>query len=118
MVADASGKPEIRYDGFGLGAIALPTRKDIRVDAKGMVNPNSGGMSTFTDPNEMPPQLKPRALKGQGTLPLWELDTADIHEGLQTRETKRYHVNVEPRQPMTLAEYQALLAWTRDSWKV
>ncbi|HVK17519.1 MAG TPA: hypothetical protein VM533_11275 [Fimbriiglobus sp.] len=112
MKVVADGKPRVG-DSFGTLGVRPSTRttgrtSDITVDATGMVHRGTEGMSTFDTPN----QLDSRHVD-------WVIESDAIGGDLSVEASPttpgRYHI--VPARSMTLAEYQYLLAETRDLWE-
>ena len=111
-VDDTGSKPRIG-DTFGRLGVRPSTRTtgtvfDIPVDPTGVVHPGPDGLSTFDSANRPDPKLVD-----------WVIETADLPPDLAVVPSAttegRYHI--VPRRPMTLAEYQQLLAATQDDWE-
>lgn len=82
-----------------------------------MVLPGEGGMSVAPlSPMGLPRHRRPPALGGIGVDPVWCLDTDDLGSNLQFTQDRPSHGFIEPKQPMTLKEYQEALANTRSRW--
>lgn len=94
---------------------------DITPDEQGKVLPESGGMSvTPDDPAFLPVHLRPKALGGQGKLPVFRVQVAALGALLTYRPDPRTpdrHGFVEPVRVMLLDAYQAALAATAPSWE-
>lgn len=112
----ADGLPEAG-DRFGMLGVR-PTRPGRRGDVSAaapsdIVRKGGGGLSVFEGPlDNLPPQMKPPIAQH----PVWEIDTADLGEGIISLPAGSPHYHIEPAREMTLAEYQALLAATRPRW--
>jgi hypothetical protein len=116
MKAAADGSPGTG-DRFGMLGVR-PTRPGRRGDVSAvgpsdLVRTGGGGLSVFEGPlDNLPPQMKPPIAQH----PVWEIDSADLVEGIISLPAGPPHYHVEPAREMTLAEYQALLAATRTWW--
>jgi hypothetical protein len=114
MLADVDGKPLTGDDRDMLGVRPKnPAQPRQGADVKATsgaekVYPGEG-LSAFTDPGRIPPQV-------QGEM--WVIETDDLPPELahHQRGKKLWHYQVEPAREMTLDELQALLADTRDLW--
>jgi hypothetical protein len=62
--------------------------------------------------NRRPPQVN----GGRGKDPVWEIDTDELGPDLQFHQDKPTHGTITPARPMTLDEYEAVLAATRLKW--
>ena len=91
---------------------------DITVDSTGRVVPGRGGMSvTVDDPTQMPPARRPKWLgHGLSEDPLFRVSTTQLGDGLTVRIDRGAHGLVEPDEARLLAEYEGLLAATRERW--
>ena len=88
---------------------------------KGMVKPESGGMSVVPSPEDLVDIRRPPAYGGRGKDPLWSINTntlgpklkyvPDIPEGAT-------HGTIQPAYPMTYNEYQNALGDTQPFWRL
>jgi hypothetical protein len=70
-------------------------------------------MSVAVDSSgNLPPFMRPP----KAAHPVWEIDAADLGEGLIAAAAGPPHYHVEPAREMTLDEFQQLLAGTRGKW--
>jgi hypothetical protein len=118
MRDDGQGRPLVIATARGLGVRSLI---DIDVDEDGMVEPDTGGMSVSPESYEyLPVHRRPPTLGGTGLDPVWEIDDTEIGDGLAYREDEDEplpHGVVEPAWRMEFAQYEELLAATRDVWR-
>jgi hypothetical protein len=116
MKAAADGLPDPgeAFARLGVRPHQPPRRGDVRAtDPADLVRPGDGGMSVAADsPNNLPARMRPPLAQ----YPVWEIDTADLGDGLMAQPAGPPHYHVEPAREMTLAELQALLAATRTRW--
>jgi hypothetical protein len=93
---------------------------DILISDDGLVLPLTGGMSVAIGaPENLPLHRRPKAFGGFGPDPVWEIDDSDLPERLAFRPDPRNpssHGFVEPIAPMSLADYQEVLATSRGFW--
>ena len=126
---DDGGKPKVGSKSKMLGVRIAPNpHPDIPVDVHGNVHPATGGMSVAPEWKKLPWHLIPRRLhpKGRGgnDLICWrfsdgEFDKDALNAALALRPDPggpAKHGFVEPSHVMTIGEYQAALAATRDDW--
>ncbi len=74
------------------------------------------GLSTILRPDRLPRPLKPMSLGGMSVLPLFAIEEERLTAfHLQGRG---HHVQVEPKAPMPVAAFQALLCGTRGGWHI
>jgi len=110
----ADGKPDVGNRSCMLGvrpADPSNPRKYFDVPAAGgtdVVVPGGGGLSVYTDPAG----IRLHA----ADLYLFVLDAADLPKDLAAVAAGDPHYLIEPNGPMTLDDYQAALAGTRDLW--
>ena len=115
MKADADGKPLLGKGSMMLGVrpndpTASNQRADVFATSGGdMVQPNEGGLSCYSDPEQMRLQSK--------KLLLWAIDAADLPNELAVVPADEPHYHIEPQTAMTLDELQQMLAGTRDRWQ-
>jgi hypothetical protein len=117
MRDDGSGRPQVGPSARGLGvrpgggdvAAVLPTD---------LVLPGQGGMSVSPDaPLNLAVSRRPAKFHGTGKDPVWEIDSAVLpgyNLAYRPDPKNPKHGYVEPTTPMTLADYQLLLAATRE----
>jgi hypothetical protein len=95
---------------------------DIPVGVDGLVVGRAGGMSVAPNsPGHLPEHRRPPDRGGTGKDPVWELDVADLGHPLVYREDPLLpgvHGFVEPRGPMTFADYEAAVLMTRLAWRL
>jgi hypothetical protein len=70
------------------------------------------------DPIHLPRFLRPSEFGGTGKDPIWEIDDANLPPELLFRQDKATHGMIEPKDEITLAEYQSALASTRNRWRL
>ena len=94
--------------------------RDLRISARGIVQPRAGGMSVAVgSPRNLPRHRRPPAQGGIGPDPVWRIEVDDLPDALVFRadpECPTVHGLIEPSRPMLLGEYQEALAVTRSSW--
>ncbi len=131
MLADGD-KPKIGDTATTLGVRVPPNPKpDIPVDDRGMVRPNTEGMSVSPAISWLPPHRIPRRLrttypeaKGSNNLVCWRMGegpfeagplAADLFLRLDpVRPTE--HAFVEPDREMALTAYRNALSATQEQW--
>ena len=136
MVLDGD-KPQIARSKKALGVlVGSGPDDDIETDADGNVQPAKGGMSVSPSLELLPPHRVPRRLSkkyperfpdatGPNQLWCWWMGEGPFGAGrvadrLALRPDPAIpeaHGFVEPDQEMSLAEYEAALAATRDLWR-
>jgi hypothetical protein len=116
MKVDADGKPRVGDRAMALGVRpADPTNPAKRSDVLAAtdtepVRPFEGGLSCYADPADIALAAK--------QLQLWSIDERDVPPELLVRLTgPGSHHHIEPGDEMPLAEFQQLLADTRDFWQ-
>ncbi len=94
---------------------------DVSPDDAGQVQPKTGGLSTTPDdPGLLPPHVRPISLGGQGRLPLFVLDVADLDPSLVARRDPKHprrHTFIEPSAAMALSAFQERLCGGRNAWQ-
>jgi hypothetical protein len=128
MIAE-DGKPKVGAEAKMLGVRVAPhPHPDIPVDPTGIVNPNSGGMSVAPEWRKLPWHLIPKRLHPRGRahsdVKCWRLGDGEFKDGAVNPDlffrldpaAPEKHGVVEPARTMTIAEYQAALAATRNDW--
>lgn len=120
MTPEGDGLPQVGRSARALGVRTSneSTNPDVTAsDAAEIIQPGTGGMSAAPDaPANLPPLRRPPVLGGKGKDPVWELDATNLGPDLLVRPDGATHVLIEPARPMTLAEFEAALAATRDKW--
>jgi hypothetical protein len=115
MRAAPDGLPEVGPFARGLGVrpgIDFPAM--LPTDLTG---PGGGGMSVAPDdPMNLARVRRPPAFGGTGRDPIWYIEVDDLGPGLVVRPDTAAHALVEPAGPVTVDEFQRLLAATRDRW--
>jgi RHS repeat-associated protein len=113
------GVPEIGPSARTLGA---RPGTDIPVDSNGMVHPGSGGVSVSPhSPTNLPQHRRPPEFGGTGRDPVWRIGSANLPEGLTYRPDPHNpggHGFIEPSRPMSISEYQNLLASSQGTWSL
>jgi hypothetical protein len=133
MLADGV-RPQVGPSALALGVRVQPDPKaDIAVDAEGMVEPRTGGMSVAPAWRLLPVHRIPRRLRtkfpraaGKNETALWRMGEGPFVEGpLADRLLFRpdpqqpdRHGFVEPMASMPIGDYQVALAATRDQWVI
>lgn len=121
MRADVDGLPAVGPTARTLGVrgMELAPHHDVPVsDPAALVPPGVGGLSVVPDdPLHLPRQRRPASLGGISRDAVWEIDANDLGPLLSLRRDRANHGTVEPAVALTLAEYQAALAATRDRWR-
>jgi hypothetical protein len=119
--------PEISASAAGLG---VRPDVDVKLDDQQVIQPATGGMSvspgwrvlkSWRIPRRLRP-LCPRAT-GNDNLYCWRWDeyqfaATDLTDDLTLRIDDEHHGLVEPKKPVTLAEFQNLIALTRQQWQI
>ena len=92
---------------------------DIPVGLEGRVEPCTGGMSVFADPNRLPKHRKPYWLfGGEGRDPLYSLDKEAIPKTLLSRQNGELsHYLIEPATSVLYPVFVQALYSTQRSWK-
>lgn len=100
---------------------------DIWVNAEGMVQPGTGGMSTafpveggHVADNLVPHRRPPKHGGDDASYEVYELETDDLPDSLQARVDPagpERHVFIEPAWEMSIEDYQQALQATRDLWR-
>ena len=112
----SDGFPELGESSATLGV--RPDR-DVKVDANGNVEPESGGMSVTPDCwKDVPHHLLPQKLGGDGRHPLFLLTAARLPRCLVARVDKPRHANVEPTSTMLVEDFQSAIQATRSDWSL
>lgn len=103
---------------------------DLRGDAKGLVRPETGGMSVSPTWRDLPGHRIPRRLRvlcpkatGNDYFDCWQFGDGPfidetITEELSLRTDHLSHGVVEPSHEMSASHYQAALAATRENWSL
>jgi len=126
------GKPTVDATGKGLGVRGTPVNAivDVDLDAQGNVVLNGKGMSVGPAWRELPYFLVSKRLKSKfpaarGAADLFCFTMGDgpfrdekIAPGLALKVDSPKHGSVVPQQRVSLQQFQADLAGTRDSWIV
>jgi hypothetical protein len=115
MREDHSGAPMIGPTARTLG---VRPHVDVLLDAAGLIQPGTGGLSVAPDrPENLHPLRRPPAFGGTGKDPVWYINADLLPGDLQFRQDSLTHGLIEPRMPMSLADFQDALARTRTAWK-
>ena len=124
MKADGNS-PKIANSATGLGVRVV---KDTYPDENGNVGPDSGGMSVSPTLESLPPMLVPRRLEHRvpeadapDSVVCWVLGDGPFADGAVTedlnfKKDKPHHGEVVPSRQMTLGDFQASLARTKEMW--
>jgi hypothetical protein len=91
---------------------------DVYPDAASHVTPGRGLSVAMDNPGGLPRHRKPRSLGGEGRDPVFSLPLSAVGKVLNVNEDRPPHALIEPASPCSLADYEAALAGTRQSWKV
>jgi hypothetical protein len=118
MLPDLDGLPHVARSAEGLGVRLEPPIIDIRVDARGLVQPGNG-MSVYGNPLLMFRQRRPVFLPGgKSTVPLFAIEEDHLPAGLGlTPPNDQTHMLVQPAEEMSIQEYESLLGATRPLWE-
>src|SRR5262249_36980623 len=126
------GKPVVDATGKGLGVRGTPVNGvvDVDLDRHGNVILNGKGMSVAPAWRDLPYFLVPKRLRGQfpgargaaGT-PCYTMGEGPFQDGplvpgLDLRQDSPRHGSVVPQQLVSLEQFQADLARTRESWVI
>ncbi|MER5882903.1 RHS repeat-associated core domain-containing protein [Streptomyces sp. NPDC001941] len=116
MKIAADGMPAVGRSAKHLG-VRIGT--DVHPSARNTVSPGKGGMSGATTPGGLPVHRRPTYVEnGEGKgLELWEIDEADLPDGLTAVQDGTDHVTTGPSHEMPLSEFEGLLESTRSLWK-
>jgi hypothetical protein len=133
MLAEGD-RPQVGPAGLSLGVRVPPDENaDIPVDADGMVEAGTGGMSVGPTWRLLPVHRIPRRFRtkfpraaGKNGIVLWRMGDGPFTEGpfaegLRFRpdpEKPTKHGFVEPSARVPIDEYQAALAAPRDRWVI
>jgi hypothetical protein len=117
MTADSDGLPQVGRSARQLGIRPLDQLPHNDVSAAtpdDSVNPGEGMSAAPQDPANLPRNRRPPQVNGgTGKDPVWEIDTDDLGPNLQYVQDKPTHGVVSPQQPITLAEFERVLAATQ-----
>lgn len=121
MLASDDGKPVVGTDANMLGARTEGKHKDVTVQPDGTIRTPGEGISGTSDPERLPPHLRPTTLnKGLGGLKLFVLNEDSLPASLvmvkRPTRVNPAHCQVEPACDCLVTAYQQDLASTRDSW--
>jgi hypothetical protein len=121
MRDDGSGKPEVSPTARGLGV--RPGGGDVPARLPNdLVYPGQGGLSASPDtPLNLAVFRRPAKFQGTGKDSVWEIDSAvlplfNLSYRIDPKTPK--HGYIEPAVPMTLDDYQRLLAATQSEWRL
>jgi hypothetical protein len=116
MKTAADGLPEVgdTFARLGVRPTGPGRQGDVRAATPSdPVRPGEGGMSVAADsPNNLPAHMRKPAARH----PVWEIDSADLGDGLIASAAGPPHHHIEPDREMTLDELQSLIAATRTRW--
>jgi hypothetical protein len=132
MNEDLDGWPVVDATGRGLGVRGLPVNNvvDVDLDPDGKVILNDKGMSVAPSWRDLPPHLVSRRLKSKfpdarGSTQLRCFTMGDgpfqdgpLADGLDLKRDTPRHGIIVPRTSVSLDQYQADLASTRDLWMI
>lgn len=95
---------------------------DVSLNVDGLIEPGTGGMSVAVGtPSNLPRHRRPAVHGGFGPDPVWKIDVDDLPESLIYRgdpTCPTVHGFVEPKEAMTLDEYQEAVATSRAFWEL
>lgn len=101
--------------------LGVRIRGDVAVSIDGVVSPGTGGMSVAVgSPRSLPRHRRPPEHGGIGEDPVWQIDVRDLPDTLvyrADRERPDVHGFIEPREPVSLDDYQVALATSRTLWE-
>jgi hypothetical protein len=129
MIPDEDGLPRTGATGRTLGARpGYPDdpeepEPDIRIDANGIVYPETGGASVAIPPmDNLRPHRRPPKHGGRDKkLEVYELETDELPNELRARVDPlgpMVHAFLEPAYEMGFNEYQYALHSTRELWSI
>ena len=121
MKEAADGSPVVGPSARMLGVRpgGSPTPDVLATKPTDLVQPGQGGMSVAPhDPMYLQRHRRPVSLGGLGLDPVWYIEIEDLKPDLAFRQDKAKHGVIEPKQAMTLQEFQDALARTGSHWKV
>jgi hypothetical protein len=109
-------------DGHPVTGASLSTlgirERDVRPQADGLVQPQTGGMSVTPDRwEDMPKPLLPEPLGGEGRHPLFRMLTSALPSSLAARRDRPGHALVENTVACTFQVLQDDIRGTRLSWE-
>lgn len=91
----------------------------LAVNPSDLVLPGHGGMSVAPDdPLNLQRHRRPASLGGIGRDPVWYIEADELGPDLEFRQEGSGHGLIEPKQAMTLDEFQGALAGSRPRWKL
>ena len=115
MRAATDGLPRLGSTARDLG---VRLTDDITVTADGSVLPNAGGMSVNDSIGAIPAFRRPPAFEGTDKhISVFSIDAEAFGDDLKVVPDRIGHNTVQPRHPMPLETYLALLQNTRTQWK-
>lgn len=98
----------VRVDGGNPGVHPSATR---------MVSPGEG-MSAATSPGDLPVHRRPVPFGGTGkNMEMFAIREQDLPDGLTAVQDRVNHVTIGPEYVMPLAQFEGLLASTRNLWR-
>ncbi|WP_456238716.1 Tse2 family ADP-ribosyltransferase toxin [Paraburkholderia antibiotica] len=114
MKTGSDGLPVAEPTARGLGA---RPDVDIPVGSDGMVHPGTGGISVAPgSAANLPPHRRPASMGGTGKDCACMLNTTSLPDSLKYVQDSASHGTIQPSTSMSLSDYQAALASTRDKW--
>ena len=115
MRAATDGLPRLGATARDLG---VRLSDDIAVTADGSVLPSTGGMSVNDSIEAIPTFRRPPAFGGTDKhASIFSIDARALGDDLKVVPDRIGHNTVQPRRPMPLETYLALLQNTRAQWK-
>ncbi|MFF0754511.1 RHS repeat-associated core domain-containing protein [Streptomyces sp. NPDC004267] len=109
------GLPELGSSAKKLG-VRVDGNADVHPSAHGTVAPGEG-MSAATSPQGLPVHRRPASFGGSGkNMQMFSIKTRDLPEGLTAVQDGKTHVTIGPAYEMPLAQFEELLASTRNLW--
>ena len=123
MTPGPDGAPEVGRSARRLG---VRTPEDVQPDARGLVQPRTGGMSVSPDslwnlPHHRRPQPLGRGSTGPAGDTVYSLSEPPLEVcALVARRDPRRpdkHAFVEPSAPTPLSDYESALESTRPAWR-
>lgn len=117
MCTSADERPTCGTGDYMLGA---RVGVDVKPDGENIVHPGRGVSVAPDDPVHLPPHLRPETLGGFGRLPVFALEIVRLGPNLAYRSSRSKpdrHGEIEPNEPMQLADYQEALCMTGPDWE-
>ena len=99
------------------GYLLTESQREIRGDFVTVAIRDHKGMSVSLSIDGLPDFRKPAKFGGTGKDPLWQIDDRYITGDLEAIQDSATHVSILPRITMSLARYEAALAYTQNYWE-